>query len=273
MEEKQIGRFIRDRRLALGMTQQQLAERLGITDKAVSKWERCVSYPDITLLRALAEALEVSIAELLAGERDAQPGPAPSEAAAAAPHAAGPGETARQRRGWRSWRSWLFAAVSAGCLIAALVLLIVHFASGDGNCLLAVKCVAFGWALCYPLLRLQRPVWGFLVILSLAIVPFLSQFVSPRTHFWAHGIALLSVACLWAVYFLWRKILPRRPWLALAWSALLGVALALAINQILWGAAGVRTDAVSTWSNVLAGAVCFIVCALIDQFSCRRRAE
>ena len=56
MEENQIGTFIRNRRLELGMTQQQLADRLGITDKAVSKWERCVSYPDITLLRELAEA-------------------------------------------------------------------------------------------------------------------------------------------------------------------------------------------------------------------------
>ena len=69
MEEKQIGLFIRDRRLALGLTQQQLADKLGITDKAVSKWERCVSCPDITLLRELADALGVTVAELLAGER------------------------------------------------------------------------------------------------------------------------------------------------------------------------------------------------------------
>ena len=48
MEELKIGLFIRDRRLELGLTQQQLAEKLNITDKAVSKWERAVSYPDIT---------------------------------------------------------------------------------------------------------------------------------------------------------------------------------------------------------------------------------
>jgi len=45
MEENKIGLFIRDRRLALGLTQQQLADKLGITDKAVSKWERGISYP------------------------------------------------------------------------------------------------------------------------------------------------------------------------------------------------------------------------------------
>ena len=73
MEELKIGLFIRDRRLELGLTQQQLAEKLNITDKAVSKWERAVSYPDITILRELAAALEVSVAELLAGERDPRP--------------------------------------------------------------------------------------------------------------------------------------------------------------------------------------------------------
>ena len=66
MEDIQIGAFIRDRRLQLEMTQQQLADRLGVTDKAVSKWERSVSYPDITILRELADALEVSVSELLA---------------------------------------------------------------------------------------------------------------------------------------------------------------------------------------------------------------
>ena len=80
MEEMKIGQFIRDRRIELGMTQQQLADKLGITDKAVSKWERAVSYPDITILRELSAALEVSVTELLAGERDSQlPGAVPPE--------------------------------------------------------------------------------------------------------------------------------------------------------------------------------------------------
>ena len=78
MENIQIGAFIRDRRLQLGMTQQQLADKLNVTDKAVSKWERSVSCPDITILRELADALEVSVTELLAGERE-QVTPVPPE--------------------------------------------------------------------------------------------------------------------------------------------------------------------------------------------------
>ena len=60
MEENRIGPFIRDRRLQLEMTQQQLADKLGVTDKAVSKWERSVSYPDITILRELSDALPLA---------------------------------------------------------------------------------------------------------------------------------------------------------------------------------------------------------------------
>ena len=51
------------------LTQKDLAEKLGVTDKAVSKWERAVSSPDISLLIPLAKALGVSTGELLSGEK------------------------------------------------------------------------------------------------------------------------------------------------------------------------------------------------------------
>ena len=49
------------------MTQLQLAQRLGVSDKAISKWETRKGYPDITLLEPTAEAFQISIAELLSG--------------------------------------------------------------------------------------------------------------------------------------------------------------------------------------------------------------
>lgn len=59
--------------MALGMTQQQLAEQLHITNKAISRWETGNAYPDISLLDDLAAALSVSIEELCCGERIAFP--------------------------------------------------------------------------------------------------------------------------------------------------------------------------------------------------------
>ena len=69
MENRKIGAFIAERRKESGLTQQALADRLGLTNKAVSKWETGDGLPDITILPALAENLGVTVDELLAGER------------------------------------------------------------------------------------------------------------------------------------------------------------------------------------------------------------
>lgn len=68
LDREKFGRFIYERRRELGLTQQQLGERLFVSNKAVSKWERGQSFPDIALMGPLAESLGVSVAELLNGE-------------------------------------------------------------------------------------------------------------------------------------------------------------------------------------------------------------
>lgn len=65
MDKKQLGAFIAENRRRQHMTQQQLAQMLYITDKAVSKWERGLSYPDVTLLEPLATALGMTTAALI----------------------------------------------------------------------------------------------------------------------------------------------------------------------------------------------------------------
>ena len=73
MDMQKCGKFITLRRKELDMTQQELGNRLMVTDKAVSKWERGISCPDITIIKELATHLKVSISELLNGEiRDPQ---------------------------------------------------------------------------------------------------------------------------------------------------------------------------------------------------------
>ena len=64
-----VGAFIRQERKKQSLTQKDLGEAVGVSDKAVSKWERGLSFPDITLLSALADVLDVSIVELIQGER------------------------------------------------------------------------------------------------------------------------------------------------------------------------------------------------------------
>ena len=68
MELIKIGTYIAGKRKALGMTQKQLAEQLGMSDKSVSKWERGICLPDVTLYAELCQILGISINEFFAGE-------------------------------------------------------------------------------------------------------------------------------------------------------------------------------------------------------------
>ena len=69
MDQARIGRFIAERRKALGLTQRQLAERLAVSDKAVSKWETGRGLPDVLLMPPLCAALGITVNDLLSGER------------------------------------------------------------------------------------------------------------------------------------------------------------------------------------------------------------
>ena len=68
MNQIKIGTFISERRKVKGWTQNQLAEKLGITDKAISKWETGRSLPDLSLFVPLCNLLEITLNELFAGE-------------------------------------------------------------------------------------------------------------------------------------------------------------------------------------------------------------
>ena len=70
MDAHYIGREIAAARIEKGMTQKQLAGELGVTDKAVSKWERGLNYPDITLLRPLSEVLGIPLTRMLCAEEE-----------------------------------------------------------------------------------------------------------------------------------------------------------------------------------------------------------
>ncbi len=72
MDLIKIGKYIAGKRKELGMTQKQLAEKLGMSDKSVSKWERGVCLPDVSIYSDLCLILGISINEFLAGEDIAQ---------------------------------------------------------------------------------------------------------------------------------------------------------------------------------------------------------
>ncbi len=69
MDKEKTGEYIRALRKNKGWTQMQLAEQLHISDKAVSKWERGISFPDIELMEELAQVFQVDVADIIGEKR------------------------------------------------------------------------------------------------------------------------------------------------------------------------------------------------------------
>lgn len=124
MDREMLGRFIAQRRKERNMTQRELAEKLHVTDKAVSKWERGAGCPDISLLEPLAEALELSVDQLLTYQT------APTEPEAAAESVTSQAVqavldlTLAERR-VRRMRCWIVALAVPLALIVLTVLYIL----------------------------------------------------------------------------------------------------------------------------------------------------
>ncbi len=123
IDKKKFGAFVSELRKEKGLTQQELADKLFISNKAVSKWERGQSLPDISLLEPLAEILGVTVTELLRGERQ---GTEPldsrevEELVTAAAHLSAQ-EGEKQGRGCGFWRrAWVVCAFLAVLETAAL---------------------------------------------------------------------------------------------------------------------------------------------------------
>lgn len=120
-----FGIFLSELRKEKCFTQQELAERLFVSNKAVSKWERGQSLPDISLLMPLAELLGVSVAELLKGERLAEEALDSCEVKELVNKALQLSAEERER-GERSRRFWRRAWVVCTALAAVEVMLLVN---------------------------------------------------------------------------------------------------------------------------------------------------
>lgn len=116
IDKEKFGAFLARLRKEKGLTQKELAERLFVSDKAVSKWERSLSLPDVALLLPLADCLGVSVTELLRGERTTQPQLPVEEVEALVGSALRMGgeEQAERRTDRRRWRLACVLCVLAG---------------------------------------------------------------------------------------------------------------------------------------------------------------
>ena len=119
LDNIQFSRFVAQLRKEQNLTQKELAERLHVTDKAVSKWETGKGFPDLKLLEPLAQALNVSLVELLQGERTPSPTLTKEEAGQAAVQAMEQSQKNTARRYLKLFR-WLLTGIGIWCLLSCL---------------------------------------------------------------------------------------------------------------------------------------------------------
>lgn len=119
MENIDLGAFIAQLRKEAGMTQKELADRIHVTDKAVSKWETGKGFPDIKLLDPLSRALGVSLAELVQGERIPRGTLSMDEADAVISKAMDRSQMAVRR--YLKLLRWMLAAITVSLSLACLI--------------------------------------------------------------------------------------------------------------------------------------------------------
>ena len=123
MDNIQLGAFVAQLRKEQGLTQKELADRLHVTDKAVSKWETGKGFPDVKLLEPLAQVLGVSLVELLQGARTEKESLTIGEAGEVLSQAIDQSQRITTRRYLRLLR-WLLTAICVYLAYGPVILLV-----------------------------------------------------------------------------------------------------------------------------------------------------
>lgn len=260
-DENQIGCFIAELRKEKGLTQKQLAEELGVTDKAVSKWERGMGYPDITMLTRLAAALGITTGELLKGAREDAPTQAPEVLVTRTFQYADKVETHRQISITR-----LMLAILTICSITAIAICMICDFSLNGRFTWVIfpgASIIFGWLVLAPFLYVRScRVTVALISISIFLLPFLFLLALGSQGDWflpvALPCALTSLALVWLVFLC--QVVEKNWWRTAALFVLLAPLLNLSIELSLWRYTG--TSGLSAWT-LFSAALCLIAALLL----------
>lgn len=236
MDNLKMGQFILELRKAKGLTQKELAGKLHVTDKAVSKWERGISCPDITLLPELAEALGVTTGELLNGEKIKQDvvnkGVSVDNALQYAEKAA-----KGRMKLWQNVFALLFTAI---LLLGMIVCGICNWAISGAFTwsLYPISAIIYAWFVLFPVIKWDKRgiVWS-LTAITILTIPFLyvlSILVEGPDGIMLVGgsVTIIVASYLWCVFGVFHKCKARKL-LATAIALLLSVPMCILINVVL----------------------------------------
>ena len=233
MNQTEIGKFIANCRKEKKLTQAQLAEKLNITDRAVSKWETGKSMPDSSIMLELCEILGITVNELLSGEEiDME----------SFEEKADENLIALKRKDENNMTKNVIISMifSATLLVGIMVCLICDIAiSGRLTwSLISTSSIVFAWVISFPSIILgKKGIIVSLISLTVFIVPYLyllSSFVNTKEVFTiGASMAAASIDFLWIVAAVFYRMGKARKLAALGTAFLLAVPFTILINVIL----------------------------------------
>lgn len=254
MNENRIGQFIAELRKEKKITQKDLATQLHITDKAVSKWERGLSCPDIVLLTSIADILGVTTSELLNGEKNSS-----VDAETTVDNILNYAEKTVNKK-IVTIQNIVAISFSLVLLLGVITCSICDMAISHGFTwsLYPISTSIFVWLISIPVIKFgKKGIMYSLISLSVFIIPFilvLNAIIEGKTLLVPIGIrmSLIAVVFLWLVYIIFR-FLKNRILVATAISLLLIIPLCLIINVSL--SIFISEPFIDIWDMIAFGAV------------------
>ena len=208
MKQIEVGAFITQCRKEKKLTQAQLAEKLNITDRAVSKWETGKSMPDSSIMLELCEILGITVNELLMGEREKRE--SYEEKADANLDTI---DTIKKRKNCVGFKR-LGAVIFSALFFTAMAVCFICDMAISGRLtwsLISAVSIVFGWAVCLPGIRFGKKgivrCFGWLSGLIIPYLYVLSRLINVREVFTVGGtMAVISVSFLWMVIGVFKKM-------------------------------------------------------------------
>ncbi len=208
MKQIEVGAFITQCRKEKKLTQAQLAEKLNITDRAVSKWETGKSMPDSSIMLELCEILGITVNELLMGEREKR-----ESYKEKGDENLDTIDTIKKRKNRVGFKR-LGAVIFSALLFTAMAVCFICDMAISGRLtwsLISAVSIVFGWAVCLPGIRFGKKgivrCFGWLSGLIIPYLYVLSRLINVREVFTVGGtMAVISVAFLWMVIGVFKKM-------------------------------------------------------------------
>lgn len=263
MDQKKTGSLILKLRKEKNMTQKELAQQLNVTDKAVSKWERGLSYPDTELLLKLSGIFGITVNELLEGERSSMP---KKEKA--------PDDNTDSIKKTKAKPTYMIPLIYSAAMLLGIIVCTICNTAINGRLtwgLYPIVSIGFAWAFTIPVVcRGKRGIIWSLAVLTLLIIPFLfalDMMIGGNTLIMpiGTGSAVMSLIYLWCVLFIWRRF-GKRKLLAAGMTVMATLPLNIAINVLV--SRIIAEPVTDVWDMISYGLILVISAVLL----CRDKA-